>query len=442
MRHLSTATIAVLLITTSVRGDIVTIQNTGNTIMPCQETDISMDAEVVVIQPLIRETEDSEVDTGEYKVFCLFLLTCHAHEPVAREIAFPVAHPDYARWVAKGFRVHVERHREREALKDELKMVVGVGPMVWVEEHGESEAIETELKMIIDRGSMSWADITYWERPHDTFDYPGYVTWEQTFDPGETQLVQCEYPMGRPAGIYPCRPFTGEVLEYVVRTGALWKGKIGEATIMLRLGRPSVYSDRITMTYPRSAQWELDNVITWHFTDWEPTEDITLAFTRWTNYDTNEMARNHYPLPHPYRGAREEYTEPYLDGLVEREICRVAEYYPERVQGIDKAFIRSMIAEYLFYELFARHGDAFVLGAYSEANLAKYCEVAGSWSDTFIFSRWESRFKGYGYHGGWYSGRDPETGKPNPPVKLSDLSPKEELNAAFLRRFIERPLIR
>lgn len=417
MRGISTTTIAVLLITASVRGDILTIQNTGNTIIPRQETDISMDAETVSIKPVRRDEGDFKVDTGEYSVSCTFVLTCHASESVTREIAFPVSRPDYSRWLAEGFQVFVVRQGEREALK-------------------------TELKMTIDRGSMTWADVTYWERPHDTFGYPGYVTWEQTFDPGETQIVQCEYPMGRPAGIHPCRPFTGDVFEYVVRTGALWRSEIGEATITLRLGRPSVYSDRITMTYPGSARWELDDTVTWHFTNWEPTEDITLALTRWTGYDVNEIPWNHYRLPHPYLGAEEEYTEQFLDRLVEREVCRIAKYYPERVQTMDKAFIRSMVAEYLFYELFARHGDAFVLAPYTKANLAKYHEATGTWTDSFIFSRWKLWFEGYGYHGGWYSCFDPETRKPNPPVKLNDLSPKEQVNVVFLKRFIERPLIR
>jgi hypothetical protein len=419
MKRIATLTIIVLLSGPSVWGDILVVQNTGNTIVPRDEREISMDAETVRIEP----TGDGVVLASEYMVSCEFVLTSHASEPITREIAFPIAYPRHDHVLAQGLRVSVKRHGWRQALK-------------------------TEVKWVADVNNMSWADVAYWERPHDDFDYPGYVTWEQTFEPNETQVVWCDYPMGRPGAIFPGHPFRGSFFEYVVRTGALWKGRIGAATISLWFNPPSSAPDRITMTYPDSMEGEAaaGDVLTWRFTDWEPTEDITVAFTRWTDYDVHEIARNGYRLPHPYLGAKEAYSEQYLDRLVEREIRRVAEYYPERAQGIDKAFLRSMIAECLFYELFARHGDSFMPKVSWESDRSRYRGRQGQLLKTpmmpMIVGPWHLYFKGYGYHGGWYRCWNSETNAPNPAVELADLTARERENAAFLRKFINRPLLR
>jgi hypothetical protein len=416
MRHIRTITVAVLLLGPCVKGDILVVQNTGNTIVPRPESEISMDAETVRIEPVGHDI----AFTGEYMVSCEFVLTSHSTEAVTREIGFPVPDPSYQHTLAKGFRVSVESHGQRKALK-------------------------TDVKMVADVNGTSWADATYWERPHDTLDYPGYVVWEQTFDPGETQVVRCNYPMGRPRGTFPRRPVDGVIFEYVVRTGALWKGSIGEATISLWFNPPSFDPDKITMTYPDSVQGEPNDgdILVWHFTDWEPTEDIAVAFTRWTDYDMTEMLRNSYRLPHPYVGAKEAYTESYLDRLVDREVRRVAQYYPERAQAADRGFLRSMIAEYLFYELFARRGDSFMPGPSTISHLSWPRGRYGSFGDTaLIVTPWHLYFQKYSWHGGWYHWSDSKTRQPNPPVKVDELSPLERQNAGFLRKFIKRPLLR
>jgi hypothetical protein len=407
--------VSVLLFATCVKGDILVVQNMGNTIIPRQESDISMDTETVWIMPV---TEGAKYPSG-YMVSCEFVLTNHSTQTVARDVAFPVSHPDYGRTLARHFRVSVE-------------------------ENGQWEPVKTELKMVVDRDSLSWADVTYWEAPHDTFKYPGYVVWEQTLAPGQTQAVHCEYPMGQPQRLFPNRPFKGRVFEYVVRTGALWKGKIGEATINLDLGPgafdpESITSDHegITMTYRDSVRCESSDTLVWHFNNWEPTEDIMIAFTTWAGYDVNEIARNGYRLPHPYIGAREEYDEEYLNRLVEQEILRVAKYYPKRAEDTDTEFLRSMIAECLFYELFARHGDPFIPGP-----IAKYSRFYTTIRNGFVVSPWHGYFRGYSYHGGWYQWYDRKTRKPNSAVKPEDLSLEERRNAAFLRKFIRSPLVR
>lgn len=421
IRCISGITVAVLFLAACVKGDMLVVQNMGNTIVPRQESEISMDAETVWIVPV---TKASKYPSG-YMVSCEFVLTSHSTQTLTRDMAFPVPHPAYGRMLAKHFRVLVERN-------------------------GQWNPLKTELKMVIDPDSLSWADIAYWEPPHDNFEYPGYIVWQQTFAPGQTQTVHCDYPMGQPRHVYPGRPFEGVVFEYVVRTGALWKGKIGEATINLDLGPrafdpETITSDceGITMTYRNSVRCEASDTLVWHFKNWEPTDDILLAFTTWTGYDVNEIARNGYRLPNPYRGGREDYTENYLNGLVDQEIERIAKYYPEQAAEADRGFLQSMIAEYLFHELFARQGDPFSLGPATGSPLRKYSGSPTSFMDGFVFGPWHAYFRNsYSYHGGWYQWYNHRTRKPNPAVKTADLSPKERHNAAFLRKFIRSPRLR
>ena len=239
-RYVSAITIAVLLFAACARGDMLVVQNVGNTIVPCEESDISMDAETVRIMP---ETKGGNYPSG-YMVSCDFVLTNHSAQPLTRDMAFPVLHRRYRHVLSKYFQVSVEKN-------------------------GESESLKTEVKMVADQNSTIGADVAHWEPSHDTLDYPGYVVWKQTFLPGQTQVVHCDYPMGQPREVYPRRPFKGVVFQYVVRTGALWKGKIGEATIDLDLGSGPFNLDGISMTYRDSVRWE-DGTLVWHFRDWEP----------------------------------------------------------------------------------------------------------------------------------------------------------------------------
>jgi len=65
--------------------------------------------------------------------------------------------------------------------------------------------------------------------------------------------------------------------SYTLRTGATWKGKIGQATIRVRLD--GVAPDRLVRVSPvGSERAENGRVLTWTLRDFKPTDDIEIAF--------------------------------------------------------------------------------------------------------------------------------------------------------------------
>ncbi|MBI4831029.1 MAG: YARHG domain-containing protein [Candidatus Lindowbacteria bacterium] len=77
---------------------------------------------------------------------------------------------------------------------------------------------------------------------------------------------------------------------------------------------------------------------------------------------------------------------------------------------VKESSIKAIIAEILYYELFARN---------------KY---------PFTNQGWERYFESYMYHGGWYNPSSGFSGK-------SFLSPIEQKNATFLKTFIKNDFI-
>lgn len=368
-------------------GDFLIVRNQGNTIIPQHESELSMDAETV------RISLDEE--RYEYLVHCEFTLTSHSDEDVVRTVAFPITDEQSDRYMFEHFKVSVSSD-------------------------GKMVDLETCLKRAA---------------PSNSLPYPSYIVWQQEFRAHETQVASCEYYMGHFGGSSSRPMCTGE-FKYVVRTGALWNGKIKDASFEIDLWDPIPDGYKIIMSYPEHATWVGDDKrkLVWEFTDWEPTEDMMLGCAEWTGYETNDIIMNHYLLPEPYLGASKLYTQDYLDQLVQIETNRVARYFPER--ELDVEFIRSMIAEHLYYELFARRGDAFFLTPDSEKKWRKCVVNHKSFREEDFFSDWREYFMGYAYHDGWYCWRRKQ------PVRLLDLSEVEHQNAQFLKQFISRELIR
>ena len=135
-----------------------------------------------------------------------------------------------------------------------------------------------------------------------------WLMWEMAFPQGQTTVVDVSYEQ-----VLTERPGQRVVQPmYVLRTGALWAGSIGEATVMIRaadggalIGGPELFVGLDgrggTATYPRAEQvyGAADAVevsptqLVWRFRDLEPTRDVGSTYVRssaWRAYTNADLA--------------------------------------------------------------------------------------------------------------------------------------------------------
>jgi hypothetical protein len=94
--------------------------------------------------------------------------------------------------------------------------------------------------------------------------YTMWRTFEVPFATGQTRLVDVTYKI---------RPRDGYFL-YVLQTGRLWKGPIGDLTIDVNFGRAPAFPDLLSVQ-PAGYRTQ-GNHILWHFTNEEPEQDIEI----------------------------------------------------------------------------------------------------------------------------------------------------------------------
>jgi hypothetical protein len=135
-----------------------------------------------------------------------------------------------------------------------------------------------------------------------------WLMWEMAFAAGQTTRVDVRYEQ-----VLTDRA-TDRVVQpmYVLRTGALWHGSIGEATVTLRapdggalVGGPELYMRPDgaggVATYPRADQvygpsdaaQASSTQIVWRFSDLEPTRDVGATYVRssaWRAYAEADRA--------------------------------------------------------------------------------------------------------------------------------------------------------
>jgi hypothetical protein len=258
--------------------------------------------------------------------------------------------------------------------------------------------------------------------------YPSNMVWEMQWAPREVKVIKLWYEMGVPAFLPGSNQIArGMELRYVVKTGALWKGPIGRADITIKLGtlpKPDQTS------YSDGVRWSGSDTLTWHFENWMPTDDIWIRHFYWLGdpNDRRDVPYNPYHPWLPYRGDKEVYTEATIDNAATAELEAAREYFPEKAAAINGTAFRSLLADWLYHEIFARHGESFYLGdviagqpAPSEANIV----VSGKY-----YGMWRHRFQPWANIRGWYR---PDTSRR---VPWADLPPLEKKNAEFLLRYV------
>lgn len=94
--------------------------------------------------------------------------------------------------------------------------------------------------------------------------YSMWNTFEVSFATGQTRIVDVTYKI-LPRGGY---------FLYVLQTGRLWKGPIGDLTIDVNFGRSAAFPDLLSV---QPAGYRVQgNHILWHFTDYEPQQDVEI----------------------------------------------------------------------------------------------------------------------------------------------------------------------
>lgn len=388
----------VLFASVAARADIYRVMAKGNTIGPLRSTEIAMDSETVVV--------DAERRFGGFKVVADFSMRNTTGETVTHDVAFPFDDERAARIAKEGFRV-----------------VLGRDPNAVPVKVIEIKVRDPAIK-----------------EPRSSYDYPAALVWRVTWAPGETKLISLAFDMGDPD------QFSGLVrgwrLRYVVRTGGLWHGPIGHAEITMRLDGHRMYADDFAaaqktqtppvLSYPKNAKLISPTEVKWTFKDWLPGEDIAIDRLAWPTVTREERDRFFLATPQPYLGAKSDYTDAWLDSVVVTLVEPWRERFPRESQR-DWPVIKSLVAEWLYQEVFARNGEPFII-EYDRKG-PRPPGIAFWDQNDVAYSVWHNRFPSInGYRNpGWYK---PGTGKgPKGSVRMEDLTDQERRNLAFLQQY-------
>ncbi|MFC1490384.1 DUF4424 family protein [Candidatus Latescibacterota bacterium] len=224
-----------LLSTQMISADLAPVLGIGKTIRPRTDTSVRM----------ASETVDIIIDGNIAYVNCMFELT-NDGPPDTLEVGFPLG-------------MNVKKKDD-----DVIEM--------------QAERLGQDFSARIIRGqqlpvTQKRIDPEYTDDP--SLFISEWVTFTVPFTAkGQTNKISTTYwvaikPKNNKA------PFSDLLFKYVLVTGAYWKGPIGDAKITVKLRNTTF--DKITYISPEG--YDRDNAeISWHLTDFEPTEDIEIYF--------------------------------------------------------------------------------------------------------------------------------------------------------------------
>lgn len=245
-----------------------TLTGQGSTVMPLQSTQITMVAETVTIRPVdnLPDTWDPKTQlelTGYYRwdADCVFRFKNASDSPADVLMGFPDT------WVEDDWR-H-EFYGDEDPPK--LHAIRGFQTLV---EGQETAVVSKDPDAAMKR---DWPKISR------------VLTWSVHFEPGQTREVRNRYRFGGAQDTNNTGDSFDRV-DYVLRTGALWKGPIGSAEIRIYPGkewRPGPHlkcwdGKWIQLTWrhavlaPCGYRWEKapDPCFVWSLKDFVPKEDI------------------------------------------------------------------------------------------------------------------------------------------------------------------------
>ncbi len=238
----------------------------GRGAIPIETDQITMEAESVSIVPTGNLL--SYADVPEMEVTCVFYLRNLTDQPLDVSVGFPfeklcvvnswggISYFDYSSVI--------------DRILDTDEKIIPVDSMVpdWFQFRAFTDAEAYEVTF--ERGLIN--------RDLGLVDWPLIACWDMHFEPGETVRLVNTYNAGW--DYYWYEDYTAS-FTYIVRSGALWAGRIGDAVISITMPEQyplSMLSDSLCSWADWNSSPEVDgNRVTWHFTDWKPLEDITIT---------------------------------------------------------------------------------------------------------------------------------------------------------------------
>jgi hypothetical protein len=127
-------------------------------------------------------------------------------------------------------------------------------------------------------GYLSWVDgqrVKTRLVPSSKYGNDAYTAWhvkDVHFAAGQTRKVVDSYSGGMGGDVMGYRSF-----NYVLKTGASWKGPIGEAVIRVDV-RDMLRACRIDHIEPKGYKLA-DGIISWRLKEFEPKEDVSITFS-------------------------------------------------------------------------------------------------------------------------------------------------------------------
>ncbi len=237
----------------------------GRGAMPIETDQITMEAESVSIVPTGNMIY---FDAPEMKVTCVFYLRNLTDQPLDVSVGFPFE--SFYGMHNYASRTEWYYNRVLEDMSGKEAMNVPVDSMIpdWLQFRAFTDSMEYEVTY--ERGNVN--------RDNRFIFWPLIACWDMHFQPGQTARLVNTYNTGWNYRSYA--NYTAS-LTYVVRSGALWAGRISDAVISITMPKEYPFfmlSDSVCSWTDWNGSPQVDgNRVTWHFTDWKPAEDITIT---------------------------------------------------------------------------------------------------------------------------------------------------------------------
>jgi hypothetical protein len=233
--------------------------------MPIETDQITMEAESISIVPTGNMLN---YNVPEMAVTCVFYLRNLTDQTLDVSVGFPFE--SFYGMSNYGERSNWDYDRALQEMSDEEARDVPADSMMreWFMFRAFTDSVEYEV--VYEKGIANRDErLVFW---------PLIACWEMHFEPGETVRLVNTYNTGWNYYGYGGN-FTAS-LTYIVRSGALWAGRIGDAVISITV--PEQYYSMLSDSVCSWTDWigspQVDeNRVTWHFTDWNPVEDLTIT---------------------------------------------------------------------------------------------------------------------------------------------------------------------
>lgn len=111
--------------------------------------------------------------------------------------------------------------------------------------------------------------------------HSGWLCWPMSFDANQKRSVEVRYTVNTRDDVYtPPSPLLNRQVTYILKTGAGWKGNIGEAVVILEMD--GMTDENIIRTAPDVTEKTKSSWI-WRMKDFEPNADILVQYRYYPN---------------------------------------------------------------------------------------------------------------------------------------------------------------